>query len=58
VKQLNLKGKVAVTGLAVPSLVRPYIKDGTTHEVALWNRVDIGYGAIYLEITTRWNIEA
>jgi ABC-type sugar transport system substrate-binding protein len=48
VKQLDLKGKVAVTGLGVPSLVRPYIKDGTIKECALWNPVDIGYGAIYI----------
>jgi ABC-type sugar transport system substrate-binding protein len=48
VKQLGLQGKVAVTGLGVPSLVRPYIKDGTIKEVALWNPVDIGYGAIYI----------
>jgi rhamnose transport system substrate-binding protein len=48
VKQLGLKGKVAVTGLGVPSLVRPYLKDGTVKEVALWNPVDIGYGAIYI----------
>lgn len=48
VKQLGLKGKVAVTGLGVPSLVRPYLKDGTIKEVALWNPVDIGYGAIYI----------
>jgi rhamnose transport system substrate-binding protein len=48
VKQLGLKGKVAVTGLGVPSLVRPYLKDGTLKEVALWNPVDIGYGAIYI----------
>ena len=48
VKQLGLEGKVAVTGLGVPSLVRPYLKDGTLKEVALWNPVDIGYGAIYI----------
>ena len=48
VKQLGLQGKVVVTGLGVPSLVRPYIKDGTIKEVALWNPVDIGYGAIYI----------
>lgn len=48
VKQLGLQGKVVVTGLGVPSLVRPYIKDGTIKEVCLWNPVDIGYGAIYM----------
>jgi rhamnose transport system substrate-binding protein len=37
VKQLGLQGKVVVTGLGVPSLVRPYIKDGSIKEVCLWN---------------------
>jgi rhamnose transport system substrate-binding protein len=48
VKQLGLVGKVAVTGLGVPSLVRPYLKDGTIKEVELWSPNDIGYAAIYL----------
>ncbi len=48
VQQLGLKGKVAVTGLGVPSLVRPFIKDGTIKEVCLWNPTDIGYAAIYM----------
>lgn len=48
VKQLGRKGEVAVTGLGVPSLVREHIKDGTIKEVALWNPVDIGYGAMYM----------
>lgn len=48
VQQLGLKGKVVVTGLGVPSLVRPFIKSGTIKEVCLWNPTDIGYGAIYM----------
>jgi rhamnose transport system substrate-binding protein len=48
VKQLNLVGKVTVTGLGVPSLIRPYLKDGSLQEAALWNPIDIGYGAIYI----------
>lgn len=48
VKQLGLAGKVTVTGLGVPSLIKPYIKDGSLKEAALWNPVDIGYGAIYI----------
>jgi rhamnose transport system substrate-binding protein len=48
VKQLNLVGKVAVTGLGVPSLIRPYLKDGSLKEAALWSPIDIGYGAIYI----------
>lgn len=48
VKQLDLVGKVAVTGLGVPSLIRPYLKDGSLKEAALWDPVAIGYGAIYI----------
>ena len=48
VKQLGLTGKVAVTGLGAPSLVRPYIKDGVIKHVALWSPIDIGYAAIYI----------
>ena len=48
VKQLGLTGKVAVTGLGAPSLVRPYIKDGVIQHVALWSPIDIGYAAIYI----------
>ena len=48
VKQLDLTGKIAVTGLGAPSLVRPYIKAGIMKHVALWSPVDIGYAAIYI----------
>ena len=48
VKQLNLVGKVTVTGLGVPSLIRPYLKDGSLKEAALWSPIDIGYGAVYI----------
>ena len=48
VKQLGMEDSVAVTGLGVPSLIRPYLKDGSLKEAALWSRIDIGYGAIYM----------
>lgn len=48
VKQLNLVGQVAVTGLGVPSLIKPALADGSLKEAALWNPVDIGYGAIHI----------
>ncbi len=48
VDQLGLKGKIVVTGLGSPNLVRPYIENGTIKQVALWNPIDIGYAAIYI----------
>ena len=48
VKQLGMEDSVAVTGLGVPSLIRPYLKDGSIKEAALWSPIDIGYGAIYM----------
>jgi rhamnose transport system substrate-binding protein len=48
IKELGLVGKVAVAGLGVPSLIRPYLKDGSLREATLWNPVDIGYAAIYI----------
>jgi len=35
--------KVMVTGLGLPSEMRPYIKDGTVKAFALWNPYDEGY---------------
>jgi rhamnose transport system substrate-binding protein len=48
VKQLGRVGQVAVTGLGVPSLIRPYLKEGSLKEAVLWNPVDIGYAALYI----------
>ena len=48
VKQLGMEDSVAVTGLGVPSLIRPYLKDGSLKEAALWSAIDMGYGAIYM----------
>ncbi|SHF01661.1 monosaccharide ABC transporter substrate-binding protein, CUT2 family [Seinonella peptonophila] len=48
VEQLGLKGKVVVTGLGVPNLVRKYIKSGTIKEVCLWDPKNLGYATIQL----------
>ena len=48
VEQLGLQGKVIVTGLGVPSLIKPYIDNGTIEQAALWNPYDIGYGAVQM----------
>lgn len=50
-EQLDLVGKVAVTGLGVPSLIKDYLKSGTINQCCLWNPYDIGYGAMYLAKT-------
>jgi rhamnose transport system substrate-binding protein len=39
--------KVKVTGLGLPSQMAPYIEDGTTEKVGLWNPIDLGYVAVY-----------
>ncbi|HET7069660.1 MAG TPA: rhamnose ABC transporter substrate-binding protein [Nocardioides sp.] len=41
------KGKVALTGLGTPNQMRPFVKDGTVTEFALWNPEDLGYLAAY-----------
>jgi rhamnose transport system substrate-binding protein len=41
------KGKVMLTGLGTPNLMRKYVKDGTVKEFALWNPADLGYLAAY-----------
>lgn len=38
---------VKVTGLGLPSQMAPYIEDGTTDKVGLWNPIDLGYVAVY-----------
>lgn len=48
VQELGLKDKVVVTGLGVPSLIKPFIKDGTIKQACLWNPTDIGYAAIHM----------
>ena len=43
----ELKGKLVLTGLGLPSQMKPYIKDGTVAKFALWNPIDLGYLAGY-----------
>jgi rhamnose transport system substrate-binding protein len=35
--------KVTLTGLGLPSQMKPYVLDGTVKEFALWNPTDLGY---------------
>jgi rhamnose transport system substrate-binding protein len=47
VQDQNLIGKVAVTGLGLPSQMREYVKSGACPAFALWNPEDLGYLAIH-----------
>ena len=47
VEQTGKAGKVLLTGLGTPNLMRKYVKDGTCKEFALWNVKDLGYLAYY-----------
>lgn len=38
---------VDVIGLSLPSICRPYIKDGSVKEIVLWNTHDLGYATVY-----------
>jgi rhamnose transport system substrate-binding protein len=47
VQDQGMIGKVAVTGLGLPSQMREYVKSGACPAFALWNPEDLGYLAIY-----------
>ncbi len=38
---------VKVTGLSLPNMCKPYIKDGTIDSIVLWNTGDLGYLAVF-----------
>jgi rhamnose transport system substrate-binding protein len=38
---------VKVTGLSLPNMCKPYIKEGVIESIVLWNTVDLGYLTVY-----------
>lgn len=46
VKQSNRKD-VKVTGLSLPNMCKPYIKDGIVDSIVLWNTGDLGYLTVF-----------
>lgn len=48
VKDNNLKGKIYVSGLGLPSEMAAYVLDGVVDTFAIWNPIDLGYSAAYL----------
>lgn len=43
----GLVGKVAVTGLGLPSEMAGHVKSGAVREFAIWNPIDLGYTITY-----------
>jgi Ribose/xylose/arabinose/galactoside ABC-type transport systems, permease components len=46
VKQSGRKD-VKVTGLSLPNMCKPYIKEGIVDSIVLWNTLDLGYLTVY-----------
>ncbi len=44
----GLAGKIALTGLGLPSEMKEYVLNGTCEQMALWNPIDLGYAATYM----------
>lgn len=40
-------GKIAATGVSVPSMMKPYVKNGAVKSFVLWNPVDLGYLTVW-----------
>ena len=47
VKQSNRKD-VKVTGLSLPNMCKPYVKDGIVDSIVLWNTGDLGYLTVFV----------
>ena len=46
VKQ-SARKDVKVTGLSLPNMCKPYIKEGVIESIVLWNTGDLGYLTVY-----------
>jgi ABC-type sugar transport system substrate-binding protein len=47
IRQSGRSGEIALTGVATPNQMRPYVMDGTVKAFVLWNPVDLGYLTVY-----------
>jgi len=47
VTQAGKIGEIVVTGLSVPSMMRPYVKNGAVKSFVLWDPVDLGYLTVW-----------
>lgn len=46
IRDAGMSGKIAVTGLAIPSMTKQYFKDGTIKQAFLWDMQKYGYGLV------------
>jgi rhamnose transport system substrate-binding protein len=51
IRDAGMSGKVAVTGLSIPSTTRQYFKDGTIKKAFLWDMHKYGYGLVSVCLT-------
>ncbi len=51
IRDAGMSGKVAVTGLSIPSITRQYFKDGTIKKAFLWDMQKYGYGLVSVCLT-------
>lgn len=47
-KEKNMVGKVVSVGSSVPSMVKPYIEDGSATAISLWRPADAGFVQVWL----------
>src|ERR1700751_2713187 len=47
VTDLNVIGKIFVTGISVPSLMKPYVDNGSVKSFVLWNPVNLGFLTVW-----------
>jgi rhamnose transport system substrate-binding protein len=41
------RSDVKVTGLSLPNMCKPYVKEGVAESIVLWNTIDLGYLTVY-----------
>jgi rhamnose transport system substrate-binding protein len=41
------RADVKVTGLSLPNMCKPYVKEGVAESIVLWNTIDLGYLTVY-----------
>ncbi len=46
IRKAGATGKVFLTGISTPKMMKEYVLDGTVEKVVLWNPVDLGYLAV------------